>query len=199
MNSKVTGWVGKRVLMGALALFLSVSSSFAGDAKPVRKSWFKRAFERPAWSELAAQCVTPQDVCKLVERYLVYRTEDVDLWRAAKETWTAGRGDCEDFAVVVEQLCHDLGIKVSVDLFFPAGGRGEGHAVVVGNWQGQLWMSSIGSYERVESMDEVKERVAHMLGCDGDEVWSSHLDHDDVQRFVARSTVDGAGPALAGL
>jgi len=191
MSQRARRWV-----MAGLLMLLAVSTSYAEEAPQTRKSWFKRLFYRPTWDELVSQCATPQDVCKLVERYLVYRTEDVDTWRSAKETWAAGRGDCEDFAVVIEQLCHDMGIKVSVGLYFPSG-RGEGHAVVVGNWQGQLWMSSLGSYDRVRSMEEVKERVADMLECDGDEVWSSQLDHDDVQRFVSRGAVSGAGTAAA--
>ncbi len=198
MSNRATGRAMKRAVVVTLVLLLSVSGAWAGAAKPAKKSWFKRAFERPTWDEVAAQCVTPQDVCRLVERYVVYRTEDVDTWYSAKETWAAGRGDCEDFAVVIEQLCHDLGFDVSVALYFPAGGRGEGHAVAVGTWQGQLWMSSLGSYEKVDSMDEVRERVARMMECDDEEVWSSRLNHEDVQRFVARSTVGGAGTAVAG-
>lgn len=149
------------------------------------KSWFQRHFVRPTLDEAVQQCRTPQDVCRIVERYVADRVETVDRWYPAQETWQRGRGDCEDFAVCVQKLCHRLGFETSVRLYYPLK-SGEGHAVVVGLWSGQLWMSSMGSYEEVRSDNDVARKVARLIGCRPEKMWNRSLAHADVERFLNR-------------
>jgi predicted transglutaminase-like cysteine proteinase len=193
--------------IGALALlFYLASISFARGAEPVRssitlhsqtavfspvqaqphRSWLYRHFHKPTWQEILAQCSTPKEVCRAVNRFVGYRSEDVDRWAPPQETWADGRGDCEDYATLVQRLCRELGIETSVQLFFPRGTGGEGHAVVVGTWNGQMWVSSVGSYEEVESVQDVRERVARVLSCDPDDMWTSKLASTDVDRLIAK-------------
>ena len=165
----------------------SVSMTSSPATPKPRQSWLRRLFYRPTWSEVLEQCKTPRDVCNTVGRYVGYRTEDVDRWTSAEETWQAGRGDCEDMAVCIETLCHELGFSATVNLYYSKDPRYEGHAVAVGTWGGRMWMSSNGSYEEVDSIDEVKESIARMYGCSGDELWSAVLAHDDIERRLRRS------------
>lgn len=171
----------------------SVSMPSRVKASPSQHSWFYRIFHKPTWSEVLEQCKTPQDVCNLVSRFVGYRTEEIDHWSSARETWEHGRGDCEDFAVCIGEFCHELGFSVTVNLYFPSGLRGDGHAVAVGTWNGQMWMSSNGSYKEVASIDEVKETIAQMYGCSRDDMWGSVLAHADIERRLHTSS----GPAVA--
>ena len=80
-----------------------------------------------------------------------------------------------------------------MNLYFPSGLRGEGHAVAVGTWNGRMWMFSIGSYREVESIDEVKDTVAQMYGCSKDDMWGSVMAHADIERRLRT----GSGPSVA--
>jgi predicted transglutaminase-like cysteine proteinase len=163
------------------------AASTSSSSKP-RQSWFHRVFHKPTWSEVLEQCESPRDVCNVVSRFVGYRTEEIDRWASADETWQRGRGDCEDFAICIEALCRELGFSATVNLYFPSGLRGDGHAVAVGIWNGRMWMSSNGSYREVGSIDEVKETVAQMYGCSGDELWGTVLAHADIERRLHSSS-----------
>ena len=163
-------------------------SVFADRNPAVRQSWLQRHFYRPSMQEALAQCAAPQDVCRMVDRYVASYSENVNRWTGAEETWKRGWGDCEDFSVCVEQMCHDLGYDAQVYLFYPIQLGEEGHAVVVGKWNDQLWMSSLGSYKQVGSMDDVRREVARIIGCKPDRMWNATLAHEDVQRFLKSNT-----------
>lgn len=163
----------------------AISSSASARA---RLPWFKRMFYRPSWPEVVEQSDSPEAICDLVGRYVSYRTEDVDTWNSAEYTWQQGRGDCEDLAICIQELCHKMGFSATVNLYFPSDSPREGHAVVVGTRDGQMWMSSNGSFEVVRSIDDVKEAVARVLGCKKDEMWGSVLAHADVQRRIGVSS-----------
>lgn len=150
------------------------------------KSWFQRHFVRPTWDEALQECRTPQDICRIVARCVADRVETIDRWYPAQETWRRGRGDCEDFAICVQELCHQLGMETAIRLYYPTD-LGEGHAVVVGRTYGRLWMSSMGSYEEVASEDDVARKVARMIGCRPEKMWSRSLAHADVEHLLART------------
>ena len=169
--------------VAVLVLSLSSLAVFADDGGS-QKSWFQRHFVRPAIDEALAECATPQQVCEMVDRYVGSYSESVNRWTDAEETWKRGWGDCEDFAVCIEQLCHRIGFDVQVHLFYPTQPGEEGHAVAVGNWNGQLWMSSLGSFKPVASMDDVRREAARVIGCKPAKMWSVVLAHDDVQRAL---------------
>ena len=176
----------KKFLKGMLVglLILPSLSVFADQNPAVQKSWFQRHFGRPTIQEALAQCAAPQDICRMVDRYVGAYPEDVNRWAGAEETWKRGWGDCEDFSVCVEQLCYERGYEARVYLFYPINAGDEGHAVVVGKWNDQMWMSSLGSYKPVSSMDDVRKEVAKILGCKPERMWNVALAHEDVQRFL---------------
>ena len=172
------------IMVPSPAYALDDRRTASASARKPAKSWFQRYFGRVTWEEARAQCASPMDVCHAVERGVGYKTEEIDRWAPPRETWTTGRGDCEDFATCVEAFCHELGFEATVRLYFPSDERGDGHAVVTGTWNGRMWMSSIGSYEEVKSLDEVEEAVARVLHCSKDRMWNTCLQHDDLSRFI---------------
>lgn len=189
---RLNGWLQALILVAWLAaggVEVFAESGVTGSIPIVspKKSWFKRHFGRQTVEEVLREAKQPRDVCRAVARNVGYRTEDVDRWASLQETWARGFGDCEDFASSVAILCQQLGFEAKVHLYFALGGRRDGHAVVVGIWQGRMWMSDLGSYKEVDSIEDVKDRVARNLECDPRDLWGSVLDHDGVQRFIARS------------
>lgn len=184
---------GRRsVVVGLLALsWLAGSAASAQTVATVTpsasKSWLSKTFGRTAWSEVAKAYETPREICRTVERNVRYVTERQDQWSAPEATWTNGRGDCEDFAIAIQELCRLSGIPATVHLYFPAGAGREGHAVLVGEWNGKLWLSSNGSYEEVKSEQEVRKRVASMLSCKEKQMWGMKLSQRDVAAYLAKA------------
>lgn len=164
----------------------SVASATQSDAS-VSPSWAKRTFGHMEWAEVAHQYATPREICRLVEKNVRYKTESVDAWTGAEQTWVNGRGDCEDFAILIQELCRLSGIETKVHLYFPATGGREGHAVLVGTWNGKIWFSSNGSYEEVKSEDEVRHRVARLLSCKEKQLWVMKLNDRDVANYVEKA------------
>ena len=160
------------------------------------KSWTKKMFGRQEWSEIARTYESPREICRLVESNIRYTTEKSDLWTESSETWTRGRGDCEDFAILIQDLCKLSGMDTKVHLYFPAAGGREGHAILVGEWNGKIWFSSNGSYEEVKSEKDVRNRIARMLSCKEKQLWGMKLTERDVAKYVestpARAVAAGA-------
>ncbi len=140
-----------------------------------------------AYPELTRSYGSPREICRMVEKRVSYKTEKEDKWSPAAETLAAGRGDCEDFAIVIQDVCKANGMDAKVHLYFPSKGGAEGHAVLVGEWNGKMWFSSNGSYEEVRSEDEVKARVASMLSCKAKNLWGMKLDERSVARYIAKT------------
>lgn len=183
------------IALGVLGVGPSSAQSIANAAPSPARSWFSKAFGSPAWVEIAKAYETPREICRVIERNIRYVTEKADQWSRAEDTWSRGRGDCEDFAICIQELCGMSGIPASVHLYFPAGAGKEGHAVLVGEWNGKTWFSSNGSYEEVGSEQEVKRRVARLLSCKEKELWVMKLAQRDVLAYLDKTparTVAGA-------
>lgn len=193
------GWaseVGKKiatlaVVVTGFALVAPASAQTVALATPesalTKPSWAKRTFGRMEWAEAAAQPFsTPREICRLVEKNVRYKTESVDVWSAAEETWADGRGDCEDFAIAIQELCRLNGMETKIHLYFPAGG-GPGHAVLVGTWGDKMWLSSNGAYEEVKSEQDVRKRVARVLSVKEDKLWVMKLNDEQVASYIAKA------------
>jgi len=191
-------------LVVLVSVFLPLCAS-AGDqalgavasGTPVKKSWLQKNFSKPNWDDAARECATPRDVCRLVLKHVWYTEEPRDLWSGPQDTWMKGRGDCEDFAVCIQTLCKQLGFDATVQLFYPPKPGAEGHAMVIGNWNGKIWMSSNGAYNEIRSIDDAKKCASRLLWCDAKKMWSVPLKDDDVQRFIRCSEQIGAGTAAS--
>jgi predicted transglutaminase-like cysteine proteinase len=136
------------------------------------ESWWRRNFHKPTWAELQAEylphCTNAQDVCRLVKRHVGWEAEIVDKWENPQTTWERGYGDCDDFAILVQSLCMEIGIESHVRLFYPMSGK-EGHAVVVGDKDS--WMSSNGEYVQTNGMDEIRKQLSWLLYCKPQNMW----------------------------
>lgn len=83
--------------------------------------------------------VAAKKICDDVRRRVRYRKENGDEWQTPEKTLKTGRGDCEDFAILVWSLCRKARIKCSPWVFYcPTAG----HAVAVGDG----WYASNGRY-----------------------------------------------------
>lgn len=116
----------------------------------------------PAWQELPSLVGTPRQVCSMIRHHVRYRADLGDEWATGEETWKRGYGDCEDFAFSVVELCRKVGLDARVAIVHPEGSL-EGHAVVVGTYKGQFWVSSNGWYEEVKDLSTAWKSVARQL------------------------------------
>lgn len=85
------------------------------QARPWRAVFSKAS---PNMEALFAMAHTPQDVCNIVERYVRYRCDQGDEWQAPEETLRRRAGDCEDFAILVQHVCDQIGYHATVYVFF---------------------------------------------------------------------------------
>lgn len=194
---KPFNWYVSELLNGVLRAIpltfvfgMLLASASAADSAPAR-GFFAR-FRKPAFNELSAMCAQPADVCRLADRFISDRREARDTWTTAEDTWTRGRGDCEDFSVLIESLCSELNFDAHVRLYYPTTPGLEGHAVVTGQWNGKFWVSSMGSYREFSTDAEAKASVAREMGYKPSHLWSVDLKKTDVARFINREKTSPA-------
>lgn len=174
------------VVFAAMAVSASAQSVASATTEKAERSWFQKTFCRQDWSEVARAYETPREICGAVGRNIRYVTEDADAWAQPEETWARGRGDCEDFALLIQRLAKMSGMETKLHLYFPSTGGSEGHAVLVGEWNGKVWFSSNGEYEEVKSEDDVRRRVARMLSCKEKNLWVLKMSESDVASYVEK-------------
>ena len=205
-KSGKTGGIGKLIARTAILLAGLVTFSAAQaqtvaiattPAPATEKSWAKRVFGRPDWTEVEHAYASPREICRLVDQNISYATEKTDNWSPAASTWARGKGDCEDMAICVQELCRQSGMASKVHLYFPATGGREGHAVLVGEFNGKTWFSSNGSYEEVKSEQEVRQRMAKMLSCKESQLWVMKLNESEVAKYIEKSPARAVAAASA--
>lgn len=94
--------------------------------------------------------LTYEQLFKFVKRHIKYKSEKNDSWTPPEETLKRGYGDCEDFALVVKDLCQKNGYICKIFVAFQKGLDGRtGHVYClvenVGNPQ-SYWLTSNGDY-----------------------------------------------------
>lgn len=120
------------------------------------------------WSSALATRADIEDISRTVKRRVTYRP-DVDAddrWQVGGITWQRGAGDCEDFAACVRDLCKANGHDADIVVFYARSLR-KAHAVCIGTEGGQMWMSSNGTYTRVDSMQDATRHVTDAMGWHG--------------------------------
>lgn len=205
-KSGKAGGIGKQivrtvVLLAGLVAFSAAQAqtvAIATTPAPAKeKSWAKRVFGRLDWTEVSHGYASPREICRLVDQNVSYATEKTDDWSPAANTWARGKGDCEDMAICVQELCRQSGMSSKVHLYFPATGGREGHAVLVGEFNGKTWFSSNGSYEEVKSEQEVRQRMAKMLSCKESQLWVMKLTESEVAKYMEKSPARAVAAASA--
>lgn len=149
-----------------------------------------RARKNMPWREKTWESVTyvprdPRSICSAVKRRVMFVRDrgPTDDWKSAQDTWSEKAGDCEDFAVLVQRLCEKGNIRSAVYCFYPP--TGSGHAVTLGEWRGQRWMSSNGSFTEVRSINDAKRKIAHSQG------WAAHSVRVSKGEKPLRATTSG--------
>lgn len=171
------------LLLVAAALAVS-----AAEGPPIERSWFQRRFVKPSWEQALSECSTPRDACRLVRRYISYRAEKSDHWSTANETWERGYGDCEDLAILAQEICSQLGFVSSLQIYYPTAPLSAGHVIVTGKHSGRSWFSSNGFYKEVDSTDNIVGHVAAFLHSRDDRLWIMNLTDRDVQERLRAET-----------
>ena len=171
-------------IMVAVAVLPAVAAQDETDSTAPRRGWFKRTFAKPSWEQALAECTTPREVCRMVQRHIIHTAEDGDTWSAAPDTWDRGAGDCEDFAILAQDLCRELGFETSLQLYYSISPMTAGHAVVVGTWGDKVWVSSNGAYKEFTSQAGVVKHVAKFLRCKQKNMFSVVLADYDIARRI---------------
>jgi len=173
------------------------SRKISASAVVSRKSFWQRLFGKITWEEALNAASTPRDICRLVGRHLSYVSDDGELWESPRRTWERGKGDCEDYAITILEMCRTKNIPAFLRLYFPAS-RPIGHAIVIGKKpDGGLWMSSVASYREIQSQQEATERVAAELGCRPSEMWIADLSYEDVMDRIRSHAATEFGEVAA--
>ena len=117
------------------------------------------------WKEAAQRSSSPESICSTVKSRVSYSRDTCpeDEWRSGKATWSRGRGDCEDYAAVVKELCREKGFEAQT-FVLRSKTAGEAHAVTVGERNGRVWVSSNGSYTVHRSLFDAKQEIARDQG-----------------------------------
>lgn len=143
--------------------------------KPRRESSAARPMTMPAresWNEVVARTLpVPVEVCRQVKDHVAY-TPDVrpeDEWRSGRDTFARGGGDCEDIAASVKDLCAEKGIVVEMYII-ESKVDNKSHVVAIGTDGADMWMSSNGSFQRISSLNDARERISREFGWWYDQV-----------------------------
>lgn len=138
-----------------------------------------------ALEALLAKARTPREVCDIVERFVRYRCDQDDEWQTPEETLRRRAGDCEDFTILVQHVCGQIGYPATAYFFFSYEARGQGHAVACGRFDdGRWWYSDNGGYYEENSFDDIRRSVARRAGWDADRTWYSALNGEQMKRRI---------------
>lgn len=125
-------------------------------------SWFKKVFKHLTWQEMVTVSTTPKEICKKVNDHVFYAKDDIEYTKDAQQTWNEEKGDCEDFAYCILKACEQKGFKAEIRIFYEKNNI-IAHAVVIGEWQEKMWMSSNGSYEIIKSIEDASKKISREM------------------------------------
>ena len=106
--------------------------------------------------------MTPKALCNEVSKFVRYRADpfERDQWQRAEETWKRGCGDCEDLAVLLQQLLEKLGIGTVMTVAFSPRAR-SGHVYLVPSDRDNAdWVISNGVWIRLAGKDPVSKVIS---------------------------------------
>lgn len=124
-----------------------------------------RPSAQQTWDTTVRSARDPAAICSAVRSRIRYAADTVpeDEWREGHQTWERRAGDCDDFAACVDTMCKEKGEESSLYVV-ASKTTGAAHAVVIGNSNGRMWMSSNGAYENVNSLEDAKDKIARQNG-----------------------------------
>jgi predicted transglutaminase-like cysteine proteinase len=113
-----------------------------------------------SWNTALESSSTPEDLSGHIKRQVRYRSDKREYWQTGRETWERRRGDCEDFAILMVQMCREKGFSAQMMCY--AAGR-KGHAIAVGMWEGRYWILNNGIFTTVDHPSEIESLMASHL------------------------------------
>ena len=143
------------------AMIMLPSALLAGD-RPVA------AAAVTDWNATIHGCHSPESLSCTMKSRVRYSAE-TRIWGSYEEmpsgveVWERRSGDCRSFAICMLDLCAAKGINAKIYIF-TSPSAGKAHAVVIGEWLGQKWMSSNGVYSPVRSLADASGQVAREQG-----------------------------------
>ncbi len=144
-----------------------------------------------SWDNASRMCWSPRDLCKAVKERVRYSRDILkgDEWRSGEDTWNRRAGDCDDYAVVIKELCEREGFKAEIYVFRSRVAHAA-HAVTVGEKDGIMWLSSNGSYQEVKSLDDAREAIARDMGWRAQDVdvYKFEQSSGDSDRYDVRTS-----------
>jgi predicted transglutaminase-like cysteine proteinase len=150
------------IVLYAAVLMAAVLSQ--GCASPgSRVGWWRANLGNLSWEEVKTVAHTPKEICAQVWRHVDFKKDQGDEWPSGIDVWQRGYGDCEDFARAVVDLCAEKGIRAEILVFQPEKSQ-IAHAVAVGHWQGELWVSNNGRFATAENMGKIEDIVRFDVG-----------------------------------
>ncbi len=150
------------MVLGSIpSALLAQSNTLSSQSSSV--SWWKQVFCTLSWDETILSAESPRTLCWQVKRHVSYRAEAGDQWFSGRTIWNRGYGDCKAFASCVEDLCEAKGYICWTAGVYPVGSRSAGHNVVMGLWNGRMWMASNGDYYDVVSLDDALNKVSNTI------------------------------------
>ena len=147
-----------KIIYGLLSLLLLLP--FQSYGKEI--SWFKRAFCNLNFEEACIVYETPRKICHAVKQRISYRPDMFEEWTNGEQIWKRGYGDCEDFVIVISDICSDNKISTEMYLLYPENGF-KGHMIIVGGKDKQLWFASNGNYYEASSFSDIKKKIIRQL------------------------------------
>ncbi len=170
----------------SLVASLIMGSSFGAgavfaDTASFRSHWFP--------DEFFSQAREPRDVCAVAGKLIRYKSDREDEWQTPEETWARRAGDCEDFAILIQHVCEQLGYSCKVYVFFESVIGGEGHAIVAGQLKdGRWWCADNGKYFEAESWEQVRRDIAAREGWTSGRIWYAALSRQQVGARISAAS-----------
>ncbi|MEI6808550.1 MAG: hypothetical protein WCN95_07490 [bacterium] len=166
------------------------SNNGSMSIKPRQDTAIARPVTMPArdsWNEVVVMTrPAPADVCRQIKDRVAYASDvrAEDEWRSGQDTYARGSGDCEDIAASVKDLCAEKGIKTEMYIIESKADR-KSHVVVIGIDGADMWMSSNGSFQRIASLNDARERISREFGWWYDQVVMTKVTSQDSYRSPA--------------
>lgn len=152
-----------------------------------KRNWFQKLFFKPTLEQIVFENNSPKDVCRTVARWIVYKEEPVDQWSLPAVILDREYGDCEDFAVLIQYICFENGWDSNIILYYSILNPTYGHAILTGQLNENLWMSSNGSYDVIESLEDINSEASIILRCKPSQLFNVPLSKEEVDRLVDAS------------
>ena len=159
--------VAKSNLVMLMAIMI-VSGCATNDLP--KPSGMTQTFRTEKWDEIVD---SPAEICYYVRNRFEYSPDPIDSngyqWMDSKLALALGKGDCEEFATIINEMCWEKKIPSSIYLFYSKK-LSVCHAVTIGTFKGKMWMAENGMYYEVLSVEDAFDKYVEMANWNSDDI-----------------------------